>query len=183
MSQQAQLSRNPSRSVVRFHQGAALMRMADTYPTLLDVILEQVQNALDINVRARKIWIEISYKARHCIVRDNGLGASEVEFNPALQSICEPDQKARFAKSGDNPLGQFSIGLISPLGKCVRCTFTSCRTPKLDDFIEWTFVSKELAEQRGIYPSRCDAVPSSRWAPEAEVNNMLSGEANSSCMI
>jgi hypothetical protein len=146
------IQQNPSynRSTISFHQGAALLRLADTYPTLLDVILEQVQNALDVNVKANRVWIDINYRTRSCIVRDNGLGAGEAEFNPALQSICDPGRKARNEDpTGENPMGQFSIGLISWLGKCVRCTFTSCRHPKVQGYIEWTFVTKELAEQRG----------------------------------
>jgi hypothetical protein len=150
MSQPAHNPGGFSHSVVKFHQGAALLRLADTYPTLLDVILEQVQNALDINVRADRVWIEINYRTRQCIVRDNGRGASEKTFNSALQSICEPDAKLRIAGTeGENPLGQFSIGLISPLGKCAWYTFTSCPAPLPQAFREWKFVSKDLADQRG----------------------------------
>src|SRR3989344_3717360 len=115
---------------IKFNQGRALLHLAGMYPTLLEVILELVQNALDKDVNATRIWIAINYQTRYLSVRDNGAGSSINRFNLALASVAEPGRK------GEGSLGQFGIGLISPLGKCNRFTFISCPTPHKSLFQE-----------------------------------------------
>ena len=52
-------------------------------------------------------------------IRDDGDGVGQEEFDEALQQVCH-SQKTH------GKLGRFGIGLISPLDKCERSTFTSC---------------------------------------------------------
>jgi len=118
--------------------GEAFCRVAAVYPTILDVILEQVQNAIDAN--ANIIAVVLNRKTRHIAIRDNGDGVSQREFEQALQRICLSGKDAV-------KLGRFGIGLISPLDKCQSFTFTSC--PKGGDvgFLEWTFVTADIRNQ------------------------------------
>jgi len=126
-------------SILRPHQGNALMHVAKSYPYLLDVILETIQNAIDSG--ATRIAIAADQKKRSVDIVDNGVGATKSKFEEALQSVCQT-MKMR------DKLGQFGIGLISPLGKCERFTFTSCPkdSPK-DGFREWTFVTADVENQ------------------------------------
>lgn len=127
---------------IRINQGMALKHLAGLYPTLHDVLLEQVQNALDVDVVATRIWIKINQKTRFITVRDNGSGASTTKFEEALSSVAEPGRKGR------GSIGQFGIGLISPLGKCARFTFTSCPHPQLYGFMQWVLETERLFAQR-----------------------------------
>ncbi len=127
---------------IKFNHGQTLLHLAGTYPTLLEVILELVQNSLDRDVKANLIWITINRKTRHLAVRDNGNGATLEKFNAALASVAQPGRK------GEGSLGQFGIGLISPLGKCERFTFISCPAPHKNGFQEWTFSTAHILKQR-----------------------------------
>ena len=122
------------------HQGHAICRIAGIYPTVLKVILECVQNSIDSN--AKNVWISINNKANAISIRDDGRGVSDTMFDEALKSVCE-SKKTR----GD--LGRFGIGLISPLGKCLRFTFTSSPIGA-DSYKEWLFVSKDVESSREI---------------------------------
>lgn len=135
------MSRSPQSTQIKFNQGQALLHLAGMYPTLLEVILELVQNALDKDVNATRIWIHINNQARHLSVRDNGAGVSVDRFNQALASVATPGRK------GEGSLGQFGIGLISPLGKCERFTFISCPAPQKYGFQEWTFETERIINQ------------------------------------
>ena len=122
------------------HVGNAMMVIADTYHRLEEVLLEQVQNGIDAN--AKCIWVTLNHKQRSVIVRDNGDGVGEREFDQALQSVLETQ------KQGDK-LGQFGRGLISPLGKCEQFTFTSRpRDAAALGYRVWTFVSDDIAKSR-----------------------------------
>lgn len=129
-------------TAIKFNQGHTLLHLAGMYPTLLEVILELVQNALDKDVEATRIWITINYKTRFLAVRDNGKGASATKFNSALASVAEPGRK------GEGSLGQFGIGLVSPLGKCDRFVFISCPAPHMSGFQEWTFDTQQIVQQK-----------------------------------
>lgn len=139
---------NPTK--IQFNQGRALLHLASMYPTLLEVILELVQNALDCDVRANRIWIKIDYKTRTVYVRDNGAGITVTKFNQALGSVAEPGRK------GEGSLGQFGLGLIAALGKCVKFIFTSCPAPHSDLFQEWIFDTEAIVNQRHelVIPTR-----------------------------
>lgn len=135
-------------SAVTFNQGEALLRIASTYPTIFEIIMEQVQNALDVN--ATRISITFNRKSRHIAVRDNGDGVSKSEFEHALGSVCSSVKQ-------QGKLGRYGIGLISPLGKCHSFTFTSCpRGVDQGGYIEWTFVTDNVRRQadRVVVPHR-----------------------------
>lgn len=129
------------KSKLRFHEGRVLIELAKSYPSLMDVIYEQVQNALDSN--AQMIWISIDYKTKNLVVKDDGDGATKEKFEQALSSVC------RSIKDKKDSLGQFGIGLISPLGKCEYFTFTSTPNNK-SEYCEWKFITKELLEQEEL---------------------------------
>jgi len=127
-------------SKIETHQGSMILHAADRYPTLLEVILEQIQNALDV-VGATHVWVTINKKKRRISVSDNGEGTSQSNFEMALRSV------GRTVKSADK-MGRFGLGLVSPVGKCEYHTFTS--TSKLDPrkYIKWTFVATDIRAQR-----------------------------------
>ncbi len=127
-----------STSNINFHQGLALLQIAKAYPTLSTVIYEAVQNALDSN--AKTIFINIDYRKRILSIRDNGDGATREQFEEALTSICS-------SQKDKNSLGQFGIGLISPVGKCDKFTFTSAHKSDSSSFREWAFITEDLKKQ------------------------------------
>ena len=121
-----------------FHMGEAFCRVASAYPTILDVVLEQVQNAIDAN--AKSITVVLSRKTRHIAVRDDGDGVSASTFEQALQRVCLSGKE-------QGKLGRFGIGLISPLDKCQSFTFTSCPSGRAGEYKEWTFVTEDVRRQ------------------------------------
>lgn len=123
------------------HHGEALLRLAGTYPTLLEVVLECVQNALD--KKAEVIRVDINQKSRSIVVWDDGAGVTQAEFERALTSVCTSIKK-------EDKLGRFGLGLISPLGKCAQFSFTSTPKSSPHDYREWTFITERLREQREI---------------------------------
>ena len=134
---------NQQRQVqIRFHQGQALLNLANTYPTLQDVILELVQNALD--EKSTRIWVRIDYQRRQVRVRDNGEGASIEKFNTALSTVAQPNRKSK------DKLGQFGIGLVSALGKCKKFVFTSCPAPYDSLYQEWTMETESIVAQKDV---------------------------------
>ncbi len=130
-------------SQIKFNQGQALLHLANTYPSLHEVILELVQNALDTDVNATRISITINYQKRFLAVRDNGAGTSIARFNSALASVATPGRKSATS------LGRFGIGLISSLGKCERFTFTSCPEPETLKYHRWKFDTEQIIHQSG----------------------------------
>ncbi len=125
---------------IDFHKGETLLNLANTYPKLSDVLLELVQNALD--EKANRIWIEVDYKNRKAHVQDNGQGASIDKFNGALGSVAKPGRKEK------GSLGQFGIGLISPLGKCKKFFFVSCPQPHDSLYQEWLLETDHIKAQQ-----------------------------------
>ena len=128
-------------SGVGVHMGAILLRAATTYPTLLEVILEQIQNAIDAN--AHDVWVNINQKSRTLSIRDNGDGATQAKFEEALDTV------GRTIKPKDK-LGRFGLGLCSPLGKCEKHTFTSTSKGDPRGYIEWTFETPKIAEMKDV---------------------------------
>lgn len=121
------------------HQGEAMLKLAGTYPTLMDVVYETVQNALD--VKAREIEIKANPGTRFLAVRDNGIGVSEDRFHQALQSVGKGVKEI-------SDLGRFGLGLISPLGKCKKFAFTSCPEPLKTKFLQWHFETEAIRKQQ-----------------------------------
>ncbi len=127
-------------SLVKFHSyGDALLGIASTYPKLIDVILEEIQNALDVN--ACMIWVTINFKKRTVVIQDNGDGISIEEFEEALRSVNKS------SKTRDK-MGRYGRGLISPLGKCDEFTFTSCPKTAANAYQKWTFSTKDIEHQQ-----------------------------------
>jgi len=122
---------------VGVHVGDMIHTCARTYPTLLEVMDEQVQNALDSNARLIEIFYNVS--ERFYTVSDNGEGVSPAKFHRALsligQSIKDPSEKK---------LGRFGKGLVAAIGKCVDMFFTSCVAPRRDAYKQWRMNSARI---------------------------------------
>jgi len=103
-------------STLDFHFGSVLGIVADQYRTLMEAILEAIQNGLD--ARAAKINININQKARNVFIQDDGDGASKEHMDRCLANIAK-SQKDR------GKLGQFGIGVVASFGKCRRFSFMS----------------------------------------------------------
>lgn len=120
--------------VMGVHAGNALKYITDNYPTLSKVILELVQNSLDSD--ANEIYVSVDYNQRTIYVRDNGSGISPEQFNEAIGLVCKSNKTDR------GKLGQFGIGMLSPLGKCNYFVITSA--PAQSRYSRWTFNSQEI---------------------------------------
>lgn len=123
------------------HVGRALKFITDNYPTLNKVILELVQNSLDSD--AKNICIAINYRNDSLKVRDNGSGISIQKFSEAVRSVCNSSKKA-------GKLGQFGIGLLSPLGKCEEFIITSAPQGPNPKYRSWYFNSKEILRSEDL---------------------------------
>lgn len=131
---------------VGLHVGMALTNIiARTYPSLRDMVLEAVQNAIDANCRT--VWIEWDERRRTLAIRDDGDGVGLLTMNARLQQICS-------SSKGEDDLGQFGIGVMAPLDKGERFTFTS--SPRLpapgEDgaYHRWTFQVKDIAGKQEL---------------------------------
>lgn len=140
-------------SPVNIHDGNSCTIMADLYPTLLDVILESVQNSLDES--ARNIGITIDLRERSITITDDGNGKTLKQFENALDNIV------RSIKSSEK-LGHFGIGLISPLGKCRAFFFTSTSRSNQSGYNCWGFDCEKIAKSKSF-----DSVPR-KEVPELE---------------
>ncbi len=121
-------------SAIHLHFGHALVMLAGKYATLLETVLEAVQNALDAD--ARKVRVVINYKARVITVYDNGRGASRDQFEKALSGIARSIKRK-------GKMGRFGLGMIAPVGKCNNFTFTSYDSA-LKVYACWTFNTSDL---------------------------------------
>lgn len=125
-------------SRLRPHAGQALWTFAKTYPKLIDVILEVLQNAIDSN--PTNVYLEINLNARTVTVRDDGDGVDIATFEQALIQVG-------MTIKGKDKLGQFGRGLVAPLGKCLQFKFTSCPKRKNQEgYCQWTFVCDDIAK-------------------------------------
>lgn len=109
----------------------------DSYGTVVEMILELVQNAIDAD--ARHIALIINKKTRNVTVADDGDGVSKEKYEAALQSVM------RTMKSRDK-LGQFGMGMLSPVAKCEWHKLTSCPKDGLT-YLEWTFNTESIRGQ------------------------------------
>ncbi|MGE5298108.1 MAG: ATP-binding protein [Acidobacteriaceae bacterium] len=130
-----------NKSPFGFHEGEALLKLAGYYPRIIDVLFETVQNCID--KAAERIMITVNQKSRTISVRDDGEGVTQAEFERALTSVSSTIKK-------HDKLGRFGLGLISPLGKCVRFTFTSTPRREPRNYLEWCFVTEDLRAQDKI---------------------------------
>lgn len=140
------------RATINVHLGNALVIIAGTYRTLLDTVLEMIQNCIDEG--ASRIDVKVDYSGRNkgqgksapqVSVIDNGNGCTIPRFNSALTHVCETQKE-------DDKLGRFGIGLISPLGKCGWFTFTSCGSDpsgvQLYKYVEWKFDTDDIRQRK-----------------------------------
>lgn len=132
------------------HMGNILLLIASRYPRLHDVILEVVQNALDAS--AKRIDVVINLQRRAVSAFDNGFGVNESEFAQALTSIGQSIKPGKTRCGKFNPLGQFGLGLIAPIGKCSTYRFIShsARPGKRTAFVEYSFDIKNLKTAKEI---------------------------------
>ncbi len=117
------------------HIGNALRYVTDNYPTITKVVLELIQNSLDSE--SSEITVIIDYKTKVLVVRDNGCGISPEKFEQAVSSVCSS------IKTKDK-LGQFGIGLLSPLGKCKGFVITSAAKASKHEYNRWVFNSDQI---------------------------------------
>ena len=65
----------PSRDKISFNEGKVLLHLAKTtYTTMIQVIAEAVQNALDAD--ATNIWIAVDEGKRTIVIADDGSGVT-----------------------------------------------------------------------------------------------------------
>ncbi len=151
----------PSSDAVSFNQGKVIMHLArTTYTTLIQVIAEAVQNALDAH--ASYIWIVVDERKRSIVVADNGAGVTPQQFAEALRSIGQ-------GVKDPGSIGRFGLGLISPLDKCERFTFTS-REPGKPTGHSWRFKASTME----VMSSNL-SIPRSQvqWKTDDEFNTIM----------
>lgn len=143
-------------SLVRGHQGKLLINTADDYPTLLQVIKEGVQNGIDGN--GKNISVVVNERSRNITIRDDGDGVTQQKMDASLVSIADSDKE-------EDKIGEFGIGFISPLGKCVRFTFTS--TPRDGDgtYRRWSFVTEDIRRMAEEVTVPMEVVSNLRFGP------------------
>ncbi|MCX6746264.1 MAG: ATP-binding protein, partial [Candidatus Parcubacteria bacterium] len=141
MSEPARKENSEGLSPFAFHQGLTLLRIAEHYPYLIDVVLEAIQNALDAH--ATIIWVMIDHQKRKLRIEDNGDGASKSKFDRALRSICE-------TMKDETKLGRWGMGLIAPLGKCEYFTYTSTPKENNNTYLKWRFETENIRQQKTI---------------------------------
>jgi len=132
-------SRRSTTTRLGVHLGKILYyRIARIYPSLMLTMVEAAQNAIDAD--ATRVLIAIDQKASRVVVVDNGIGVTEAKFNDALDNVGD-SQKRR------GQLGQFGIGLISPLNKCKLYEFYS--RPAGHEFVNhWTLEGDVIKTQK-----------------------------------
>jgi hypothetical protein len=135
------MEKDKRKSNFSFHEGMALLKLAGSYPKIVDVIYEAVQNALDS--LAVKIIIKIDYKDRTITIQDNGDGVTVDKFDEALTSVGHSIKR-------ENSLGQFGLGLIAPLGKCEEFTFTSVYKTYTSGYKCWHFVTEDIKKSKKV---------------------------------
>ena len=150
-------------SILGVHVGNMLMRAAGEYDTLLKTLLEGVQNAID--AKATRVFVGVDLMGRVSVLADNGVGADKEKFEAALQTVGQT-QKSRQRDA----LGQFGIGLISPLDKCESFEFIS-RPGVRKQIRAWMFIQKNIKTSQSspeIPLVELDSMPSLEEAFEAE---------------
>lgn len=124
------------------HIGNALHYVTNNYPTLMKVALELIQNALDSE--ATIIRVNVNYKNRSLSVTDNGSGISPERFRQAISSVCGS------LKKNTGKLGQFGIGMMSPLGKCEGFIITSAEKAVIHSYNRYIFDCQKILDSRGL---------------------------------
>jgi len=154
-SPQAQQSGKTTK--LKGHMGKMILIVAQTYPQLIDFLLEVVQNAIDANPKCIKVSVDM--KNRKVVITDDGKGVSEEIFNKAL---C---QVGVTLKKGDE-IGRFGRGLLSPAGKCREFTFTSCPVAGKQLYRKWTFVTADIEKQSEDIQIPVKEMPELQFCPD-----------------
>ncbi len=126
------------------NQGIVLVRhIAETYPTVTRMITELIQNALDENARNIEVYVKYRGSTRTVTVLDDGDGVTEEKIKTALQNVATPNRK----RAGK--FGQFSLGLMSPLGKGTSYSITSAEQNQSDKrLLRVTFDTEKILAQK-----------------------------------
>jgi len=124
-------------TAVGVHYGSIFGLVANQYRSLMEAILEAIQNGLD--AKSTKINVNINQQVRNVHIQDNGVGASRAHMEKCLSLIAK-SQKDR------GKLGQFGIGVVAAFGKCKRFSFTSRPKDKSNGALRWVFDCKSLAK-------------------------------------
>lgn len=122
-----------------FHHGQVLMRLSATYPRLLDAALEMIQNAIDGGASNVYLEFDLAAKNRSAMIADNGSGISPEKFSQALSSVG-----MSIKDRAPGTLGQFGLGLVSPLGKVTKLRVASFVEGQ--PVHEWVFNPKTICE-------------------------------------
>jgi len=142
-TQDPRLKIRSGKTPIRVHIGKALELFAAQYPTVMEVVYELVQNAID--AEAAQIRIRVNYnkrKERTLTVTDNGTGATPEMVAEALINV------ANTLKVSGDKYGQFGLGFMSPLKKCEAFEFTTKFREEPDtDFRTWLFSSEIIGLQ------------------------------------
>jgi hypothetical protein len=96
--------------------GESLFHLAKFYPTVMLMVAEMVQNAVD--AAAKTVFVGIDVDKHEIIVLDNGSGVTVARFQQALRSVGKGIKEP-------GSIGRFGLGLISPLNKCKQYKFAS----------------------------------------------------------
>lgn len=118
------------------------MDTSRTYPNLLKVLLEVVQNAIDSG--ATRIELKINQQKRLFVVYDNGNGCGIEKFQRALRSLNS-------SMKDERKYGQFGRGLVAPLSIADEgFTFTSCEHPHRAPYYTYLFDPKKIEHQKEV---------------------------------
>ncbi|MFH1171133.1 MAG: ATP-binding protein [bacterium] len=131
------------RAPLGFHMGHILLLIAERYPSLLRVLLEIVQNVLDGGAKKAELSVDLKKSRASC--RDDGHGVTREEFLRALQEIGRTQKPSVDRRTGKRPLGEFGLGLLSPVGKFAGFSFISRPARRRDGFTEWIFDTEALS--------------------------------------
>jgi hypothetical protein len=128
---------------VGMHEGKALAKLAKTYPSVVRMLLEFIQNSIDSG--AKKIMVRIDFRNdRSVIVRDDGDGTTVEKMNGALSQVAA-------SIKGQGKLGKWGLGFIAFLDKCGFCTYTSTPRSNASGYHTWEFSCSEIINtEKGI---------------------------------
>lgn len=127
-------------SAVGVHVGHMLMRAAAEYDNLQKTALEGIQNAID--AKAKVVFVGFDLQNRVSVLADNGVGVSKENFDKAIATVGQTQKNRR-----RDALGQFGIGVISPLDKCKYFEFVS-RPGRRQQIRGWVFSQEHI--QRSV---------------------------------
>jgi len=134
---------------VGFHQGKTLIDTSDTYPTVMQALLEAAQNGIDND--AMHIGILVDEQRRVMQVADNGAGASIADVRKALDNVNNTLKggNRKKSKSGRVRIGRYGKGFFAPLTKCSHFTFIS--SPKgINQYMSFRFDQKKIAKSKTV---------------------------------